>query len=99
MAGRNDVALSAALEAMAHAMENHLNANRNAGSRSLATFQRENPPTFKGNCDPDGALDWLNEIERIFRVMDCTPAQKVRYGTHMLAVDADDWWLETCHKL
>ena len=54
---------------------------------------------FKGKYDPDGALDWLKEIERIFSVMDCTPAQKVRYGTHMLAVEADDWWLETCHRL
>ncbi|XP_058751095.1 uncharacterized protein LOC131624134 [Vicia villosa] len=31
--------------------------------------------------------------------MDCTPAQKVRYGTHMLAVEADDWWLETRQRL
>ncbi|XP_050903116.1 uncharacterized protein LOC127115681, partial [Lathyrus oleraceus] len=53
--------------------------------------QRENPPVFKGKHDPNAALGWLKEIERIFRVMDCTPAQKVRYGTHMLAVEADDW--------
>ena len=84
MAGRNDVALAAALEAMAHAMENQLNADGNVGSRSLATFQRENPHMFKGKYDPDEALDWLKEIERIFRVMDCTPTQKVCYGTHML---------------
>ena len=32
-------------------------------------------------------------------MMDCTPAQKVRYGTHMLAVEVDDWWLETCQRL
>ncbi|XP_058759120.1 uncharacterized protein LOC131632388 [Vicia villosa] len=31
--------------------------------------------------------------------MDCTPAQKVRYGTHMLAKEADDWWLETLARL
>ena len=74
MAGTNDAALAAALEAMAHAMENQPNADGNAGSRSLATFQRENPHTLKGKYDPDGALEWLKEIERIFRVMDCTPA-------------------------
>ena len=99
MAGKNDDALAAALEAMAHAMENQPNADGNAGSRSLVTFQRENQPTFKGKYDPDGALEWLKEIERIFHVMDFTPAQKVLYGTHMLAVEADDWWLETCQKL
>ena len=54
---------------------------------------------FKGKYDPEGALDWLKEIERIFCMMDCTPAQKVWYGTHMLAVKADDWWLETCQRL
>ncbi|XP_058767581.1 uncharacterized protein LOC131641294 [Vicia villosa] len=90
MAGRNHAAIAAALEAMAHALENQSNADENAGSLSLATFQRENPPTFKGTYDPDGALTWLKEIERIFRVMDYTPAQKVRYGTHMLALEADD---------
>ncbi|XP_058767796.1 uncharacterized protein LOC131641508 [Vicia villosa] len=99
MAGRNDVAIVAALESMAHAMENQPNTDGNAGSRSLATFQRENPSNFKGMYDPDGTLAWLKEIERIFRVMDYTPAQKVRYGTHMLAVEANDWWLENRQRL
>ncbi|XP_058774325.1 uncharacterized protein LOC131648597 [Vicia villosa] len=31
--------------------------------------------------------------------MDCTPYQNVCYGTHMLAVEADDWWLETRQRL
>ena len=74
MAERNDVSLVAALEAMAHVMENHLNADGSVGSRSFVTFQRENPPTFKGKYDPDGALEWLKEIKRIFCVMDFTPA-------------------------
>ncbi|XP_058759620.1 uncharacterized protein LOC131632922 [Vicia villosa] len=99
MAGRNDAAITAALEAMAQAMENQPNTDENAASKSLATFQRENPPVIKGTYDPDGALTWLKEIEKIFRVMDCTPAQKVRYGTHMLAVEVDNWWLETRQRL
>ncbi|XP_058776259.1 uncharacterized protein LOC131650569 [Vicia villosa] len=44
MAGRNDAPIAAALEAMAQALEHQPNAGENAGSRSLATFQRENPP-------------------------------------------------------
>src|ERR1043165_9976666 len=99
MTGRNDAAIATALEAMAHALENQPNAGGDAGSRSLATFQSENPPMFKGKHDLDGALEWLKEIERIFRVMDCTTAQKVRYGTHMLASAADDWWLDTIARL
>ena len=41
MAGRNDVAIAAALEAMAHALGNQPNAGRDDGSQSLATSQRE----------------------------------------------------------
>ncbi|XP_058732748.1 uncharacterized protein LOC131604317 [Vicia villosa] len=99
MVGRNDVAIDVALEAMAQALQNQPNTDENSGSRCLATFQRDNPPTIKGTNDPDGALTWLKEIERIFHMMDCTPAQKVRYGTHMLVVEADDWWLETRQRL
>ncbi|XP_058768218.1 uncharacterized protein LOC131641940 [Vicia villosa] len=99
MAGRNNPAIAATLEAMAPTMANQPNINENAGYRSLATFQRGNPLSFKGTYDPDGALTWLKEVERIFRVMESTPAQKVRYGTHMLAVEADDRWLETRQRL
>lgn len=95
MAGRNDAAIVAALEAVAQAVQNQPNAR----NRSLATFHRENSPVFKGKYNPDGDLEWLKEIERIFRVMDCTQAQKVRYGTHMLAAEADDWWLATRQRL
>ncbi|XP_058725806.1 uncharacterized protein LOC131597109 [Vicia villosa] len=98
MTGRNDVAIAATLEAMAQALEHQSNGGENATSRNLATFQRENPPVFKGTHDPDGALTWIKEIERIFHVMDCSPEQKVRYGTHQLVVEADDWWLETCER-
>ena len=49
--------------------------------------------TFKGRYDPDGAQTWLKEVERIFRVMQCSEVQMVRFGTHMLAEEADDWWV------
>ena len=50
MARRDDAALAAALQAIAQAVGNqHTAADMNA--RNLATFQRENPPTFKGRYD------------------------------------------------
>ena len=88
-AGRNDEAPAAAMQAMAQTFQNPPNADENVGSRSLATFQRENPPTFLGRYDPEGALAWLKEIERIFRVMDCTLVQKIRYGTHQSSASSD----------
>ena len=59
----------------------------------LETFLRNHLPTFKGRYDPDGAQTWLKEIERVFRVMQCTEVQKVCFGMHMLAEEADDSWI------
>ena len=97
--GRNDAAIATAMEAMAHAMLQQQNAGGNNETRILETFQRNNPPTFKGKHEPDEAMVWLKEVERIFRLMDCTDAQKIRFGTHMLASEADDWWVETRQRL
>jgi len=93
MAGRNDAAFAAALQAMAQVVGQQHNAGGNDGVRMLETFLRNHPPTFKGRYDLDGAQTWLKEVERIFRVMQCTDIQMVRFVTHMLAEEADDWWV------
>lgn len=95
MAGRNDAAIAAALEAVAQAVGQQ-QPNVVAGNgevRMLETFLRNHPPAFKGRYDLDCAQTWLKEVERIFRVMQCSEVQKVRFGTHMLAEEADDWWV------
>jgi len=71
------------------------NVGGNDGVCILETFLRNHPPTFKGRYDPDGAQTWLKEVERIFRVMQCNEAQMVCFGKHMLAEEADDWWVST----
>ena len=93
--GRNDAALAAALHVVARAVGQQPNVVAGANNRvkMLETFLRNHPPTFKGRYDPDGAQSWLKEIERIFLVMQCSEAQMVRFGTHMLAEEADDWWV------
>jgi len=95
MTGRNDIAIAVALQAMAQAVEQQPNAGGNNGVRMLETFMRNHPPTFKGRYDPDGDQTWLKEVERIFRVMQCNEAQMVHFGMHMLAYEADDWWVST----
>ena len=62
MAGRNDVVIVVALQAMAQAVQYQ----PNDGSRVLEMFQRNHSHVFKGRFDPDGAQVWLKEIERIF---------------------------------
>ena len=99
MVGRNDIALVAALQDLAQAAQHQPNVGRNDVSRVLDTFQRNHPPIIKGKNDPEGAQEWLKEIERIFRVMDCFKAQELHFGTHMLAREVDDWWVATHQRL
>ncbi|XP_058741301.1 uncharacterized protein LOC131613670 [Vicia villosa] len=68
------------------------------GYRALGRFQRNNPPVFEGEHEPDKAQAWLKAIEKIFRVMNCTDAQKVQFGTHMLEKEAEDWWNNTLQR-
>jgi len=95
MVGRNDVFIAAGLEVVAQAVGQQPNANvgANVEVRMLETFLRNHPPTFKGRYGPDGAQTWLKEVERIFWVMQCNEVQRVRFGTHILAEEADDWWV------
>ena len=87
MAGRNDNVITAAMEAMARAVEGAPNVSAND------EFRKNHPPVFKGRFDPDGAQLWLKEIERIFIVKECAEERKVRLESHMLRGEADDWWV------
>ena len=97
MAGRNDAAIATVLQAMAQAVgqQPNVGAGANGEVMMLETFLRNHPPTFKGRYDPDGAQMWLKEVERTFRVMQCSEVQMVCFGTHMLAEEANDWWVST----
>jgi hypothetical protein len=73
MAGRNNKVIANALTAVAQALNNALQGQHNqhggADEQRLDKFMRNNPPTFKGRYDPEGAQVWLQGIERIFRAM------------------------------
>jgi hypothetical protein len=94
MAGRNDDDIAAALEVVAQAVgqQRNVNAGVNAEVRMLETFLRNHPLLSKEGMT-------LMELRcgskrlRVFLVMQCTEDQKVRFGTHMLAEEADDWWV------
>ena len=44
----------------------------NNHNRLLNQFRKTNPPSFQGEYDPDIAEKWIRQIEKIFRVLDCT---------------------------
>jgi len=97
--GRDDAAIAEALAAMAQVLARaneqaavgHCDP-REAEERRLDRFLRNNPPTFKGRFDPEGAQSWVQGMERIFRAMVTSDDQKVMLATHMLAEEAEYWW-------
>ena len=104
--GRNDAVIAQALAAMAHVLaqanEQAAIGRQNEGEaeeRRLDRFLRNNPPTFKGRFDPEGAQTWVQGIERIFRAMVTSDDQKVRLATHMLAKEAEFWWTNAKGRL
>src|SRR3954471_16185666 len=97
--GRNDDVIVEAFGMIAGVLGGNAGGAGIGADRQLGNFRRNNPPLFKGTHDPEGAQKWLKEIERIFRVIDCAENLKVRYGTHMLSEEADDWWMATRDEL
>jgi len=66
MAGRNNRAIADALQALAQAIGNP-NWGEAGGAveyQGLDHFQRNNPPSFNGGYNPDGAQNWIREIEK-----------------------------------
>jgi len=103
---RDDAAIAEALVAMAHvlaqgneqAADSHQDHGK-AEERRLDRFMRNNPPTFKGRFNPDGAQTWIQGVERIIRAMVTSDDQKVRLVSHMLVDEAEYWWTGAKRRL
>ncbi|XP_045787522.1 uncharacterized protein LOC123882913 [Trifolium pratense] len=75
------------------------NRTGNEDELRLERFLKNQPPTFAGGYDPEGSQKWLEDVERIFKVMRCTEEQKVVLGTYMLREEADHWWDNASQRL
>ncbi|XP_041016169.1 uncharacterized protein LOC121258691 [Juglans microcarpa x Juglans regia] len=51
------------------------------------------PPTFDGQGDATLAEDWIQDIEEILHVINCTDEQKVLYSAFKLTGEAKRWWI------
>ncbi|KAF5472045.1 hypothetical protein F2P56_008793 [Juglans regia] len=51
------------------------------------------PPTFDGRGDATLAEDWIQDIEELLRVINCTDVQKVLYSAFKLTGEAKRWWI------
>ena len=56
-------------------------------------FRVHDPPTFTGDQGPIAAESWLGRMEEIFRVMQCTDAEKVTLTAYKFDGEAAQWWL------
>ncbi|XP_050890220.1 uncharacterized protein LOC127095592 [Lathyrus oleraceus] len=63
-----------------------------AAARELTYFNRQNPPKFKGEHDPNNADLWIQEIEKFFEMLFCIDAKKVEYATFLLRAEVESWW-------
>ncbi|XP_058788212.1 uncharacterized protein LOC131662423 [Vicia villosa] len=72
--GRNGDAIVDALRMLAGSL----------GQIPQGKFQRNNPPIFEGEHEPNKAQAWLKAIEKIFRIMNCIDLLRVQFGTDML---------------
>ncbi|XP_057962228.1 uncharacterized protein LOC131153786 [Malania oleifera] len=73
--------------------------NIEAGGREGSdTSSEEDIDTSKmlwGGLDPMTTENWVQEMEEIMVVLDCTDEQKVRYAAFKMAGEAKCWWLST----
>ena len=60
--------------------------------RVMNDFLNMRPPLYRGDPDPNSAEEWIEELEKIFELLQCSEQQKVRFATHMLKGNAAKWW-------
>ena len=64
-----------------------------SGSGDLhRNFRGMNPPQFAGTTDPDEAENWMQALDQIFEVMQCSDAEKVLLAVFQLEKEARSWW-------
>ncbi|XP_051130792.1 uncharacterized protein LOC127251224 [Andrographis paniculata] len=54
---------------------------------------RHNPPIYSGSVEPGVLEFWVEKMEKIFRVIQVPPDQRVNIGAYFLEGRANRWWL------
>ncbi|XP_042487045.1 uncharacterized protein LOC122067277 [Macadamia integrifolia] len=64
--------------------------------RQVESFKRHLPLIFpKVGSDPLEPDRWIQELEKIFEIVECTESQKLIYAGLQLRNEADSWWKAT----
>ncbi|XP_051143819.1 uncharacterized protein LOC127260167 isoform X2 [Andrographis paniculata] len=59
----------------------------------IDAVMRHNPPTYSGSVEPGVLEFWVEKMEKIFRVVQVPPDQRVNIGAYFLEGRANRWWL------
>src|ERR1044072_6812911 len=91
-------AAQAAAQAQREAEENVRRAQRHEREmaqvqvRMRTDFNRQDPPKFSGEVEPEKAYLWIQKIEKIFEVLQTPATEKVGLATFLLKGDVEYWW-------
>jgi hypothetical protein len=68
--------------------QNREGQNEGAYGVSLADFLNTRPTPFASAPEPMDAEDWLLNMERKLKTVNCNDDEKIRYATHLLCEPA-----------
>lgn len=66
--------------------------NKETGDVMFEKFARLQPPAYRGKVNPVELESWEREMEKLFEVVEVSEEKRVRYASHYLKGEADDWW-------
>ncbi|XP_052723852.1 uncharacterized protein LOC128193787 [Vigna angularis] len=59
---------------------------------TLESFLQHRPAKFDGKCLPDGADQWIRDMEQIYDAKDCPNDRRLAFTEYLLTGEASHWW-------
>ena len=60
--------------------------------RLIERVQKLGTKPYDGSVDLEAAWLWLDKVNKVYRVMDCTDEQRVLFSIFFMEDKAKDWW-------
>ncbi|XP_052726000.1 uncharacterized protein LOC128194436 [Vigna angularis] len=59
---------------------------------TLESFLQHRPTKFDGKCPPDGADQWIRDMEQIYDAKECPNDRRLAFTEYLLTGEASHWW-------
>jgi len=69
------------------------------GNLAFREYNRHHPPEFNGEGEPQEAKRWIKQMEKIFRMVECTEEDKLVFATNQFRGVVEDWWESAQHRM